>query len=136
MAGRRNLIFIGKQNRMKFLGDMGISTKVIDQLKLDGHDSIHVAEIDMATAPDSVILKKARSENRILLTHDFDFGDILAAGGDILPSVIIFRLNNMRPENVYYFLKRIIISHGQLLTKGVIVSVNETRIRVRKLPIS
>jgi len=42
--------------------------------------------------PDAEILQKARSENRIVLTFDLDFGDLLAASGENLPSVIIFRL--------------------------------------------
>jgi predicted nuclease of predicted toxin-antitoxin system len=31
---------------------------------------------------------------------DIDFGDLMAASSGICPSVIIFRLENERPENV------------------------------------
>ena len=45
--------------------------------------------------PDSAILEKARNEERILLTHDLDFGELVAAR---LPSVVVFRLRSMQPE--------------------------------------
>ena len=120
---------------MNFLADMGISPSIINQLVTDGHNAIHIASEGMARASDHLILEKARKENRILLTHDLDFTDIMAASKDSLPSIILFRLNNMRPENVYYFLSKIIISHEELLKQGIIVSVNEARIRVRQLPV-
>jgi predicted nuclease of predicted toxin-antitoxin system len=50
--------------------------------------------------PDNLILQKASEEDRILLTHDLDFGELLAASGGKLPSVIIFRLKDMRSANV------------------------------------
>jgi predicted nuclease of predicted toxin-antitoxin system len=34
----------------------------------------------------------AGREQRIVLTFDLDFGDLLAAGAHALPSVVIFRL--------------------------------------------
>lgn len=45
---------------------------------------------------DGEILAKARAEGRILLTHDLDFGELLATSGGSLPSAIIFRLKDMR----------------------------------------
>ena len=43
----------------------------------------------MGRLPDMKILVKAKEEGRILLTHDLDFGELLAASGGSLPSVII-----------------------------------------------
>jgi len=36
------------------------------------------------------VLEKARKEKCIVLRHDFDFGDLIAASGADLPSVVIF----------------------------------------------
>ena len=44
---------------------------------------------------DPEILRKARTEGRILLTHDLDFADLVAASGSALPSVVIFRLHRL-----------------------------------------
>jgi len=120
---------------MKFLADMGISPRVVRYLVESGHDALHLHEKGWEKFSDSQILEKARQEKRIVLTHDLDFGDLLAASGNALPSVIIFRLRNMRPGNVSYFLQIIIDQHRMALESGVIISVNERQARVRVLPV-
>jgi len=120
---------------MRFLADMGISPKTVDFLNALQHDATHVHDQELDSAPDSVILKKAREERRILLTHDLDFGELLAASGTVSPSVIIFRLRNMHPDRVNTSLDSIINKHAALLEQGVIVSVDEGQIRVRLLPV-
>jgi predicted nuclease of predicted toxin-antitoxin system len=81
---------------MKFLADMGISPRVMAALRKQGHDAVHLQEQDLGRMPDHQILVKASEEGRILLTHDLDFGELLAASGGSLPSVIIFRLKDAR----------------------------------------
>jgi predicted nuclease of predicted toxin-antitoxin system len=84
---------------------------------------------------DSAILEKARDEGRVVLAHDLEFGDLLAASGDDLPSVVIFRLRNMRPERVSNALDRVLAQCRGALEKGAVVSVDEVSIRTRPLPI-
>ncbi len=57
------------------------------------------------------------------------------ADGESLPSVVIFRLRNMRPENVNRYLEVILAHHQTALQRGAIISVTELRIRVRPLPL-
>jgi len=121
---------------MKFLADMGISPATADFLRGMGHDATHLREEGLERSSDAAILEKARTENRVLLTHDLDFGELIAASGAMLPSVIIFRLRNMRPTNVNHHIQAIIVQHNATLDQGAIVSVIEGRIRVRLLPIS
>ncbi len=85
--------------------------------------------------PDADILEKAKREGRVLLTHDLDFGGLMAASGANLPSVVIFRLRNMRPESVNRYLDEVVTLHQEALEKGAIVSVLETQIRLRTLPL-
>ena len=49
------------------------------------------------------IVDKARSEKRVILTHDHDFSQLIALSGAQLPSVITFRLANMRSESVNHY---------------------------------
>ncbi len=121
---------------MKFLADMGISPKTVEFLKQMGHSAIHLHSEGLDTLPDSDILDKTRREERILLTHDLDFGELMAASGNRLPSVITFRLRNMHPTRVNSCLNQIIVNHQDELRQGVVVSVTEGQIRVRRLPIS
>ena len=120
---------------MKFLVDVGISPRVVDELRKKGHDAIHLIEEGLNRLPDSEILQKARRENRVLLTHDLDFGELLAASGGELPSVIIFRLKDMRSPNVSKHLFSIIAQQAEALNHGAVLSVTEKKVRIRKLPI-
>jgi predicted nuclease of predicted toxin-antitoxin system len=52
-----------------------------------------------------------------------------------LPSIIIFRLSNMRPENVNAHLAIVLERHANNLEEGAVLAVSERRIRVRRLPI-
>lgn len=120
---------------MKFLADMGISPKSAGFLRSLGYDAAHLLDEGLGRLPDPEILEKARLEGRILLAHDLGFGELVAASGTQLPSVIIFRLNNMKPERVNLYLREIIAKHRDALERGVIISVTEGKIRVRPLPL-
>lgn len=120
---------------MKFLADMGISPKTADFLSHLGHQAIHLHQQGLYRLKDSEILEKARREGCILLTHDLDFGSLLAASGTHLPSVVIFRLRNMHPENVNRHLLKVVSEFGKLLEKGTVVTVTEGQVRIRDLPL-
>jgi len=120
---------------MKFLLDMGISPGVGEFLKQEGHESAHLSDEGLGELEDSEILKKARLTQSVLLTHDLDFGDLLAASGEALPSVVIFRLRNMRPEHVALRMKDVLSQSREALRRGAIISLDETSLRVRLLPI-
>jgi len=120
---------------MKFLADMGISPRVVRTLRDNGHDAIHLQEQGLGRMSDADVLIKARNEERVLLTHDLDFGELLATSGENLPSVIIFRLSDMRSENITRYLNGILAQQSQTLAKGAVCSVTEHKIRIRPLPI-
>lgn len=120
---------------MRFLVDMGISMETVVFLRGLGHTAVHLREQGLQKMADPEILVKARAEQRILVAHDLDFGDLLAASGAPLPSVVMFRLRDMRPRNVNRHLAAVITQHGTLLQEGVVVSVTEGRMRVRTLPL-
>lgn len=120
---------------MRFLADMGISPSTVAFLTSLGHDATHVHAQGLDRMQDSAILEKARVENRVLLTHDLDFGELIAASGARLPGVVVFRLRSMHPEGVNSHLATVIDQHAEVLERGAIVSVTEGRSRVRLLPI-
>jgi predicted nuclease of predicted toxin-antitoxin system len=119
---------------MKFLLDMGISPEMSIVLRDLGHEAVHLHEEGLETLPDSAILEKARDQGHVILTHDLDFADLVAASGARLPSVVIFRLRNMRPENVAKYLERVLAQGRAALEEGSILSVTEALIRIRHLP--
>ena len=120
---------------MRFLLDMGISPASAVFLRSRGADVVHLAERALSRLDDPGILELARTESRILVTHDLDFGEFIAAAGTELPSVITFRLRNMRPDHVNHYLVEILTHHQALLERGAIMTVTEGQIRVRSLPL-
>ncbi len=121
---------------MKFIADMGISPKTVSFLQDLGYQAVHLHQEGLDRLTDTAILDKARREESILLTHDLDFGDLPAASGENLPSVIIFRLRNMRPDRVNRHLSYVMTHYPEVLDRGVIVTIAEAGVRIRHLPIS
>ncbi len=120
---------------MKFLGDMGIAGSTMIWLKSKGHDATHLRDEGLQRLPDDEIFTKAGNENRIVLTFALGFGDIAAAAGTTLPSIIIFRLLDQAPANVHRRLEVVLKEAATALEQGVIISVDEIRYRIRRLPI-
>ena len=120
---------------MKFLADMGISPKTTAFLQALGHDAVHLTDQGLERLADHDILQKAQQEGRVLLVHDLGFGELIAASGATLPSVITFRLRNMHPDRVNGALQTILSQHVEALERGAILSISEGQVRVRSLPL-
>lgn len=120
---------------MKFLADMGLARSTVAFLRAQGHDAVHLREQGLQQLEDDEIIGKARAEGRVILTHDLDFGRIIAVGRAGVPSVITFRLSDMRPAQVNRYLTEVLARFAERLEAGSLVSVSERGIRVRTLPI-
>ena len=120
---------------MRFLADMGIGLDVVKSLCSADHDAVHLREEGLQRLDDDRILEKAASEKRVLLTHDLDMGRLLALAGANTPSIVTFRLNDMRPANVTPHLMQTIHSFESELSAGAAVTVTDSAIRCHPLPI-
>ncbi len=114
---------------------MGVSQQVVEWLRTNGHDVVHLREEELQRLPNGEIFQKAAREQRIVLTLDLDFGETLAASGDQIVSVILFRLRNTRTTFVIQRLEDVLTHSSADLTQGAIVIVEDGRHRVRSLPI-
>ena len=76
---------------MRFLADVGVSMRTVRALREKGYDSVHLSDAGLQRLPDKEIIEKARREDRIILTFDLVFGDLLASGVSDSPRVIIPR---------------------------------------------
>lgn len=120
---------------MKFLVDMSISPKTVEFLKKRGYEAVRASDLDMAKSKDEEILGYAIEKDMILITADLDFGNILAYTKSKKPSTIIFRLKNPSPAFVNQILLSTLPKIMEPLKKGVIVVVEDRRIRMRELPL-
>jgi hypothetical protein len=60
-----------------FLAGMGVSLTTVEALRAANHDAVHLRDEGLIRLRDADIVAKALAENRIVLTFDLDFGDIL-----------------------------------------------------------
>lgn len=120
---------------MRFLADAGLSPVTIDFLIQLGHEAVHVRTLGMQRAPDIDIVERAHADSSVVLTFDLDFGEVLALGVLDKPSVIIFRLADERPASVNQRLGAVLNERSADLESGALILVEDTRYRVRKLPI-
>jgi len=119
---------------MRFLADMGVSTRVVEWLRNNGHDSKHLREEGLHRMPNGEIFTKAIHENRIIITFDLDFGEIVALSKGKRASVILFRLHNTRTSHLLDRLSAVLKDTAKALEEGAVVVVEESRHRVRYLP--
>ena len=120
---------------MRFLADVGVSPRIVEWLREAGHDATHLVEQGLQRLPDQEIFRKALEEQRTVLTFDLDFGEIVALSGSAEVSVILFRLNDGRTSFVLARLATVLQQSGDQLTKGVVITVEDSRHRIRRLPV-
>ncbi len=114
---------------------MGVSIRVVSWLRGRGHDVIHLRELGLQRLPNGEIFQRAHLEQRVVLTFDLDFGEIVANCASQVVSVVLFRLHNTRTDHVIKRLESVLDQSSNDLAAGAVVVIEEGRHRVRRLPL-
>ena len=121
---------------MRFLVNMNLPPSLAKRLTDAGHQSRHVREAGLANADDSAIVESAGKTGETIITHDLDYGNILAFSGASAPSIIIFRTSSVTVDSLYSRISRELREIEEPLQRGAIVVIDDAAIRIRSLPIS
>jgi predicted nuclease of predicted toxin-antitoxin system len=113
---------------MRVLVDSCVWAGAVGELRSAGHDVISVREWQ-ADPGDEEILKRSIEENRVLLTLDKDFGELVFVLR--LPHKGIVRLVDVRAREQGRVLVSVLAQFGDELMKDALVVVDPDRIRIR-----
>ena len=91
----------------------------------------------LQAATDEVVLEHARSQERVLVSADTDFGALLARSGARSPSVLLIRrlAGRRAAEQSAIILANLREAAGDL-DAGAVVVLGDEWIRIRSLPMS
>jgi len=78
---------------------------------------------------------QAERENRILISADTDFGELLASAPVLAPSVILLRRTDKAAGSLASVILANLSQVADDLTAGALVVISDTRIRIRQLPV-
>jgi len=120
---------------MKFLVDMPLSPGLSRLLCANGHDAVHASDLGLFDAEDVVILARARTEQRIVITADLDFPRLLALSHATSPGLILFRGAQYSDPGIWTRLQRLMAAIPADELSACVVVIDDWRARLRRLPI-
>lgn len=78
---------------LKFILDVGVGNKTLGYLRSHGFDVISIIDLD-PSMPDADILSIAEKQERMVITMDKDFGELVYRSGQVHKGVLLLRLED------------------------------------------
>jgi len=113
---------------MRFLVDECTGKKFAALLEREGYNVVYVGEI-LPSASDSEIIRRAEEDNRIRITDDKDFGNLVFRLEKPTKGVVLLRMGVNPHKRVRTFIK-VLQAHD---IDGKFVVLKEDSIRIRTL---
>lgn len=118
---------------MRFKVDESLHVEVADLLRGQGHDALTVFDQGLRGRGDHDIADMCRSENRVLLSLDLDFSNILMYPPENYPGLIVLRLRKKSRAAVRRVATRVINHLNKETLAGRLWVVDEHRIRIHRV---
>ena len=114
---------------MRFLLDVSASSRSMRvTLTRLGHDVVSASDMVPGTA-DEDILDIAAEEERVLVTEDKDFGELVFVRG--MPHPCIIRFTEMQVEEKVAAMVELIDVHADEMNSGAMIVVTRSQYRIR-----
>ena len=115
---------------MRFLLDVcAASRSMRETLVALGHDVMSAAE-ESPSASDAELLSQALAEERILVTEDKDFGELVFV--QRMPHPCIIRFTELAVIEKVEAMRELIDDHSDAMREGHIIVVTRNRVRIRR----
>ena len=121
---------------MKILIDMNLSPRWSRVLEKYGHTCTHWSEVGDPKSSDTLLMRWARENDHIVLTHDLDFSAILASTQASAPSVIQIRTQDVLPPAMERLLTEALQKYETELAEGALIVLDRAKSRIRILPLA
>src|SRR5262245_22446979 len=84
----------------RYLANENFPLGIAASLRSKGNDVTHAGE-SLAGQPDPIILQTAVAQDRVLLTFDHDFGELVFRQQEPpAPGIVLFRLHQLPPDQL------------------------------------
>jgi predicted nuclease of predicted toxin-antitoxin system len=103
--------------------------KVADALRTEGHNILRASDVGQARSDDEDILRKAISDNRILVTLDEHFGDWVVLPLSEHHGVIRLKVNPATSDRILKILVPFLKRHVQEDFKNHLVIISERMVK-------
>ncbi len=120
---------------VQFLIDMNLSPDWVDWFERHHYHAVHWSTVGDPKATDQTIMVWAQAYQFVVFTHDLDFGALLAVANADGPSVIQVRAQDVLLDHLGRIVLATLQQHEAVLEKGALMVVDESRARVRILPL-
>ena len=109
---------------MKLFLDENISPLHVAELRADGYDALGVVEANLSGASDERVLQFAIDEDRILITLDADFANIVRFSSQHTPGLVRLRLHPPTEDAIRSTLRKalLLLNNGKHLVNRVAVA--------------
>jgi predicted nuclease of predicted toxin-antitoxin system len=119
---------------VKLLLDMNLSSRWVAALAAAGYAAVPWREVGDRKATDTEIMAYAKRHGYVVLTHDLDFGDMLAMRDESGPSVVQIRAKNANLEQIFELVVDGLNASSEAIEQGALITIDTQRARVRMLP--
>ncbi len=119
------------------LADENIHPDVLAALRKLGRDIVSVGDRNLAGQEDAIILRRAVAEDRVVMTHDRDFGKLAILLGEPHVGIVYLRPGHILPSIVLQMLDVLWSTVDEVEAPFVIVverRLDTVRVRLRKVP--
>ncbi len=114
---------------LRFLVDVNLGLGVADGLRDSGHDVVFAGDLDWCM-PDANLLSPGHREERIILTMDTDFGELVYHSGQPHAGVLLLRMPGANREEKLEVVREIVDRYGdQLPDRFSVYQIGRLRIR-------
>ena len=117
---------------MKFIVDENLGPSISNWLKSKGFDTFCVLQ-EATSVDDTAVLGIANKENRIIVTNDKDFGELVFKNHLPCRGVILLRMDENSLLGRINSLKNLFDNYLGLISQDNFIVVSDENVRVKKL---